>query len=463
MKTKKILGILLACVMLLGLLPLSVFAAEGDQDTPINANSKWFQGTSCWLLNPTLKAGDTDGIWYTFTAEKAGILLLEHSPKTAGFAYNATMWVNGVEYQGYDDNGICNRPIATYPLKTGDVATINICAIDGAADTVYANLLMTSGGNDMTQRIKVKSESFKVYIGAGKTVYYQDDSTQAIYAGKPVTLTGDVENVEVIAIKERVSDTDGDGVIEVANIGGSTSGNTVAKPDWGISNNSDKDLCLTLSVAASGTHECVYDDDADVDCNTCGAVREIATACQHAYAYDCSKVCSLCGEETRPEADHSYDDDADADCNACGEVRYIAYPVVTFSGNSVSAEVNGLAFKFDVNVKGMSTVNNTEAVYDSATITPDSQSGACKLLGMGAYVYNGSMETPLQIHAKYLFSLDAAADAATFAVRVINIPDPCKDEAVYAYSYLLYEDADGNEQEMHGEVQTASYNDVLNG
>lgn len=58
--------------------------------------------------------------------------------------------------------------------------------------------------------------------------------------------------------------------------------------------------------------------------NACGTfdniVMECLTpACEHEYEYDCSKVCTLCGKETRPEAHHEYIYACDPYCNSCGE------------------------------------------------------------------------------------------------------------------------------------------------
>ena len=43
-------------------------------------------------------------------------------------------------------------------------------------------------------------------------------------------------------------------------------------------------------------------------------------ACEHEYEYDCSKVCSKCGEETRPEAEHQYFYACDPVCMICYEM-----------------------------------------------------------------------------------------------------------------------------------------------
>ena len=143
--------------------------------------------------------------------------------------------------------------------------------------------------------------------------------------------------------------------------------------------------------------------------------------------------------------EHVYDNDFDTDCNKCGEVRAVVGPV-TFGGCSRSEDVSGLAFKFDVAVDGM-TVNGTKAIYDDATIN------GYKLVKMGAIVSNAKSE--LDIEAKYLCDLEA--DSASFAVRVINIPEANYGDAITAVPYFVVE-IDGVATTIYGEAQVASYN-----
>lgn len=424
-KTNRIIGLLLSCLMLMSLLSVSVFADEGTQENPINANDKWFAATNCFLLNPSLQAGDADGIWYTLTADKDGIIQLENSMKN-DYAYQITLWVNGVEYQAYED-GVYNRPINTYPVQTGDVATICIQGQDtSVAGGVYANIKILAGINDMAETIKLKATNIKVYVAAGATVHYQDDSLNAVYAAKGLQVTGSsVENVSVTSVNKTYTDTDKDGQIELK-LGGSAGGAGAppVKPDWAITNNSAEDRCFTL-VVVEEAHECVYDNNQDADCNTCGAYREVS-------------------EE-------------------------IFFEIVTFAGNSVSEDVNGLAFKFDVDVSGMAVIDGNCAVYDNTYVTLSNLSGALKLNEMGAVVSNvGTGDYTLNdtaagmagVPAVRLFSFDADNNAATFAVRVVDIPDANKDDTIYARSYLVYLDADNNECVLYGDVYQATYNSV---
>ena len=252
-----------------------------------------------------------------------------------------------------------------------------------------------------------------------------------------------------------------------------------------------------VKLAATGEHS--YEYDCDKNCAVCG--NETRPEAEHEYFNDCETVCMICYEETReashnvlhveakdatctalgnieywccetcgqawldeahtmntnlmavklPMIDHTYDNEFDADCNACGAVREAAQAPITFGGNSVSEDVSGLAFKFDVAVDGM-MVNGTTAIYDGATV------GGYKLISMGAIVTNG--KDTIDIPAVYL--CDVAEDAASYAVRVIKIPTDKLDVEITATPYIVVE-IDGVETTIYGEAQVSSYNDVLNG
>jgi len=248
-----------------------------------------------------------------------------------------------------------------------------------------------------------------------------------------------------------------------------------------------------------------------MDCNTCGAIREVG--CNHAQNYFCDQYCILCGElvwdwvsheystnchanclhcgkKTRVAphypseipcnnyctacqtplsntANHTYDNDYDVDCNVCDSIREVDTPIV-FGGTSASEDVDGLAFKFDVAVNGMEVTNGSEAVYDNALINGD-----YALIGMGAIISNldtGAVYTHediglrvIDVPAKYLFNLDQEAGIASYAVRVIDIPDGYKDAMISARPYFIYADQDGAQFTVYGDVYVSTYNDASNG
>ena len=441
---KRILSILMVCAMLMAALPMAVSAED-----IINANDKWFgYGVDCYLLNPSLTEGDTDGLWYELTAEQEGILYLEHSYKDVD--YTITVTVNGVTYEGGCVDGVFyNGPIMTLPLQTGDVATVNIVTKDAVAGSLYANMKIIAG--DSAAPIKVKSEGIVVYVAAGETVYFQDDSLQASYATKGLLVAGDVADTTFYAVttnaesgstsQKAYTDSDADGTIE-AKLGGSlgSAGAPPVKPAWAIENNSAVDQVYTLTIV-DDAHECAYDDDADADCNTCGATRELGHV-------------------------HEWDNMYDQYCNICDEWREVELPL-QIPGASISPEVNGLAWLVEAKVDGI-TLNGTTANYDNATLD------GCKLITMGAVVSNNYSELghvpnledvdgvrAIDVQAKYIYDTNEENGTVTYAIRLINIPDEYKGREVDILTYVIYEDANGEEQILYCNSTYNTYNQFI--
>ena len=438
-KTKKILSILLACMMLMSLLSVGTFAEDY-----IDANAKWFgYGVDCYLLNPTISDGDTDGVWYQLNVEQDGILFLEHRQKDVD--YTVSISVNGVTYEGgYNDEVLYNSPLATLPVEAGDVAIIHVATEDAAAGTVYASMKVITG--DASDSVKVKSAGIQVYVGAGQTVYYQDDSLNAVYAASGVLVSGDVadtvfytvtKNAETGATSEvAYTDSDADGVIETK-LGGSlgSAGAPPVKPAWAIENNSAVDQIYTIALA-DDAHECNWDDNTDLDCNTCGAIRDLP--CQHVY-------------------DHDFDDS----CNLCGEQRKTQALPLSIVGNSISPDVDGLAWLVDAKVEGIQLTNKTTAHYDNATV------GGYKLVKMGAVLSNTNTEARLDdvdnyhvIDVPVLYICDTNEEAGTvsFSIRATEIPDEYKDHEIDIVTYVIFEDEAGVQHTLYGASASAAYN-----
>ena len=73
---KKTIAIITLIAMLLGCVSFNAAAAEaGTYENPQTATN--FMGS--FLMNTTLEAGNSDGIWYTFTTTAAGIICVENS------------------------------------------------------------------------------------------------------------------------------------------------------------------------------------------------------------------------------------------------------------------------------------------------------------------------------------------------------------------------------------------------
>ncbi|MBR0447059.1 MAG: hypothetical protein IIX28_01130 [Clostridia bacterium] len=469
--TKRILSILLACVMLACVMPMAVSAA-GTQDDPIDAKTKWMgYGVDAYVLNPTIAEG-SDGMWYTLTAESDGILVLDHSYKNVDYTIYITL--NGVTYEGgCVDGEPYNRPIVTAPIKVGDIATIQIATKDAAAGTVYASMNIIAG--DLDNTVKVKSDGLSVVVGAGKTVYFQDDSLNAIYATKGLQVQGNVNDVTFYtvskssesdsAVEKPFTDSDADGIIE-AKLGGSlgSAGAPAVKPAWAIENASNEDRVFILTIVSTA-HECNWDNATDTDCNTCGAIREVVQSCQHSYDNTCDADCNLCGEVRATE--HTYSSALDVDCDVCGAVREVELPFA-FNGASISEDVDGLACRFDLEAEGL-TANNAVAVYDNATFY------GLKLVSMGAVACNNYKEgsplptiedangkNTLNIPAKYLCEFNQEAGTAAYAIRIVNIPDNQKDTDILFVPYVVVEDDAGTQHTLYFDRQIHSYNGAAN-
>ena len=262
----------------------------------------------------------------------------------------------------------------------------------------------------------------------------------------------------------------------------------------------------TETIPATGAHK--YDNDCDSSCNVCGATRtaghtysggcdsscnvcgalRLVISAKHTYSYDCDAECDVCGftrtgvdhyyvgkvttqptctepgvktytcywgcgdsytEAVDPTGEHTYDHAYDVNCNVCGTTRDVVAPI-SFGGNSASEDVCGLGFKFDLPIRGMEVVNGCYAVYDNATID------GYRLISMGAIVTNG-VSTKDVVAVKLC---DLEEDSASFAVRVIHIPDDKLDVAVTATPYVVVM-IDGVETTFYGEAQTATYNEVI--
>ena len=197
---------------------------------------------------------------------------------------------------------------------------------------------------------------------------------------------------------------------------------------------------------------------------------------EHWYCADCGSAWldELCHLNTNLKAvilpaAHTYDGADDVVCNICGDIAEGEYKIATFSGNSVSEDVSGLAFLFNMNVSDITILDGTRstAVYEGSSVIIDDVKYDLK--GMGAMVSNnGEIATSLEtganminIKANYLYNLEAFS--ASFAVRVTGIPASAYDVDVTAVPYIIYENAEGVEIAIFGAAQVSSVNDVLNG
>ena len=235
--------------------------------------------------------------------------------------------------------------------------------------------------------------------------------------------------------------------------------------------NSDKAV-LNINGGGNGNAETVYLDNLKITlvkpAHTCEfvGVETKAPTCTEpgVMTYSCT-----CGEGTYTEEiaalGHTYADDYDVNCEVCGEIRVTDYAVVTsFGGNSVSEDVSGLAFKFNIEANvAIAFERITEIDYANSTI------GEFQLIGMGAVLSNKGAATILDnvgdgqgnvIDIPAVYLCNKLDNSASFAVRVTEIPENHYDTVITARPYVIYE-ADGVEITVYGEEQADSYNGIL--
>jgi len=235
-------------------------------------------------------------------------------------------------------------------------------------------------------------------------------------------------------------------------------------------------VCGEVLEAALGHDWIAADCDTPKTCNTCGATEGAALGHTAGPEADCvhAQTCTVCGEVLKEATGvHTYDDDYDVECNVCGAIRVVSYDVITFNnGNSVAETSDGkigLAFKFDVTdrVTGLALKAGTKYVadYTGAAVTPDS-TGTYTLVMMGAVVSNNN-ENPtlneldattskvIDIQALKLYELDE--ENTSYVIRIVNIPAANGDDSIWARPYFIYEKG-GEQIVVYGDTQVASYN-----
>ncbi len=185
-------------------------------------------------------------------------------------------------------------------------------------------------------------------------------------------------------------------------------------------------------------------------CNVVEQERVDATCGEDGYIkYACD--CGL-GEYTETlyaTGDHSYDNAFDADCNACGNTREVIAPIDDVA-NSVSEDVSGLAFKFDMQIEGIAI----EEGYISKIDYTNATYGGYKLIGMGVTASN--YKSSITIEATHLLELEGSA--ASVAYRIINIPEANYGDTITMVPYFIVE-IDGVETTVYGDEYTASYSE----
>lgn len=202
----------------------------------------------------------------------------------------------------------------------------------------------------------------------------------------------------------------------------------------------------------------------DTYLNFCGGGGGSSTGGENVYV-DNIKIVEI-------PCEHEWDSVQDADCNICGHIREVPFVDITTGGQtSASEDVNGLAFKFDIEATGATTDNNNKYT-GTATIRPYGNSETYTLVAMGAVITNKADKateallnlntvndkTIINIEAVYL--LDSDSDSLSFATRIVNIPDAGLNTEVYARAYYVFE-KDGEEIVIYDDIVSESYADVI--
>ena len=142
---------------------------------------------------------------------------------------------------------------------------------------------------------------------------------------------------------------------------------------------------------------------------------------------------------------------------------------ITGGQNSVSENINGLAFRFEIAGIGAEIMDTNEYVKGSAQVKLyKDRDDMYKLVKAGAIITNnmtvgkGDMsldsvdgKKTINIEAKYLCEVEA--DSFAFAVRIVGIPEANLGTNIFARPYYIYEDADGNEIVEYGSTKSENY------
>jgi len=133
----------------------------------------------------------------------------------------------------------------------------------------------------------------------------------------------------------------------------------------------------------------------------------------------------------------------------------------------------GLAFLFTINADGIAATDENVVDYTNATVDVYGDGTQYKLVKMGVVLTldptcglsaskmvvgaDGTVDVPIV----YLYNIDPDTGAASFAVRVTNIPKHCADVVIYARPYYVYENAEGEQVEVYDQVEYDNYDSYI--
>ena len=135
--------------------------------------------------------------------------------------------------------------------------------------------------------------------------------------------------------------------------------------------------------------------------------------------------------------------------------------IISCEGMSISEDVNGLAFKFNMDAANVAVKNGHLIILDNATAAPFANAKGYALTHVGAIASNDPSaaltldnlsDRTKNIEIKNLYEL--YEDSADFTVRIINIPDANKDTVISVRPYYIL---------SNGEQSVIVYDDVVTG
>ena len=293
---------LLICVMVVAVVSITVFAANGETNLSYDITDTQVEIDGEITL--TLSIGDM-----TASAFKGGFYF-----DNTKLEVSKITWSNITCYSEEEEDDVDTAPMSKTTKKKANT--------DGSALGVY---LFNMGTDSECYECTFVTVTFKAIANGEATITLREETT-----GTDAFKSDSVETITIT-------------------IGGSAP--ACDHGDWGVipsytANNDGthnvKYTCENCGVEVAEESKnipCFDDRDSDGICDACNA----KIPCEHEYKYDCDKVCAKCGEETRPEAKHEYTYACDAHCAICHELTNedAAHNIIHVGAVDATCDENG--------------------------------------------------------------------------------------------------------------------------
>lgn len=461
MKLRKFIALMAVCVLLCGMLPLSVTAAIDKN--PLK-NGDFEDGTTDhWQV---LSAGVSVSADAAYTGEYGCLLtgnggwndlLSQTFTVLPGYTYSLNFWYKA------DPMGV-----SWYLLDGGENGTRLHRGWAGNTQWSKVTVYFTPTTDTVCLLYRCSGSHVAEYV-------YLDDVSVTLQPCANHTYDNDCDAVcnicdTVRQVPDHVYDHDCDVFCNVCGFERPASGNHTydypcatqcsycGAPRESLGAHTYSDICDPSCNFCGEIREPEHDYDhrCDPDCNACGAVRVV----EHLYDYVCDPDCNACGEVR--QVVHTYDNSLDTDCNVCGHTRTENH-CLSFGGAGISYDVNGIAFRFHLNAEGTQINPDQSYIGRSATVHRYDDGNGYKLIRVGAVMSNEKNPTldlehlttrTIDVKAAYLCKV--TAEKLSFAVRIINIPPQGHNTTIYARPYYVY--SDGKEEiVVYGDAFTQTF------